>query len=138
VKRLVAGIAVLAVVLAVTSVIRGHDRTRTQPLPSRSTTNARVHGPEEIARRYLTALLTGDLTAARAVSTPLLAQQLSTVPAPQRAPATQPTLELTVLSAGPTDADVAASLHWPNGQVAALRVLLNQMDGRWHVAGVQP
>jgi hypothetical protein len=91
-----------------------------------------------VARHYLTGLLTGDLVAAEANSTPLLARQLAAQP-PQLHTVDGPSrIDLLTLDERPGSTELAAELHWPDGRIAALRVQLVLLDGRWLVAGVQP
>jgi hypothetical protein len=97
-----------------------------------------VAGAAAVASHYLTALLTGDLAAAEAVSTPLLAAQLA-AQSPQSGTVDRPSrIDLLTLDERPGSTDLAAELRWPGGRIAAMRVQLVLLDGGWLVAGVQP
>ena len=95
--------------------------------------------PEDVARIYLSALLSGDLANAEAVSSPLLAQQLAS--APPSVPSLEPIpphIDFLALDRQRTTVDLAAELNWPDGRLAAMRVQLAAIDGTWKVTGVQP
>jgi hypothetical protein len=136
VKRLVTLTAAAAVVLFLVSLTYRHT-------PGRQSTTAPVSpaaasDATEVARSYLTALLTADLATAEAQSTPLLATHLAAQPPQPTAADEPPRIDLSTLDQGPGWADLAAELHWPDGRLAALRVQLDLLDGRWLVAGVRP
>ncbi len=135
-KRLVTLTAAAAVVLLLVSLTHHHRRGSGSPIaPARPTFAADA---AEVARRYLTALLTGDLAAAEAHSTPLLAAQLAAQPPQPRTVDRPSRIDLLTLGQQPGSTDLAAELHWPDGRIAALRVQLDSLNGEWLVAGVQP
>lgn len=128
----VASVAVLLLVSLTHRHRRGPDSTAAPASPA-VTTEAPA-----VARHYLTGLLTGDLAAAEANSTPLLATQLAAQP-PQLHTVDGPSrIDLLTLDERPGSTELAAELHWTDGRIAALRVQLDLLNGRWLVSGVQP
>jgi hypothetical protein len=135
-RRLVTLTATATVVLLLVN-LTGH-RGRPPGITGVPASPTVVAGAAAVASDYLTALLTGDLAAAEAVSTPLLAAQLAAQP-PQPGTVDRPSrIDLLTLDERPGSTDLAAELRWPDGRIAAMRVQLVLLDGGWLVAGVQP
>jgi hypothetical protein len=123
-------------VLLLVSLTHGHTPTRhSAAAPATPTATSE---PADVARTYLTALLTGDLSTAESNSTPLLATQLAGQPPRPGSSDEVPALNLLALDQEPTSRDIAVELHWQDGRIAALRVQLDLRNGHWLVAGVQP
>lgn len=93
--------------------------------------------PPQTARRFLMAILAGDLDTAETVSSPLLAQHLTSEPISSAVTTAAPSaIELTPLSQDAHNADVAVELRWADGNLAALRLRLVLVEDRWLVAEV--
>lgn len=135
-KRLIAVTVAATVVLLLVSLTHGHAPARHGAEATASPTV--TSDPVDVARTYLTALLTGDLSTAEANGTPLLASQLAGQPPRPNSVDEVPVLDLLTLDHEATSMDLAAELRWPDGRIAALRVQLARLEGRWLVAGVQP
>lgn len=129
--RLAAITGVVAALLLITSGCHHQPASRTAP-PAQAASVAPIP-PLQTAHQFLTAILSGDLDTAKAVSSPLLTQHLTSGPA-NRTTAAPSALDLLLLSQDARDADVAVELHWPNGNVAALRLRLVRSGDRWLVA----
>lgn len=134
-KRLITLTAAAAAVLLLISLTHHGRRANS---PTVASNPKATSAATDVARDYLTALLSGDLATAEARSTALLATQLGahpprpgTVDAPAR-------IDLLTLDEQPGFTDLAAELHWTDGRIAALRIQLALLDGRWLVTGVQP
>lgn len=136
-KRLVRLAAVATAVLVLISLTHKHQGPRaTAPV---STQTGLEQTPEDVARMYLSALLSGDLANAEAVSSPLLSQQLASAPPNVHSlEPIPPRIDLLTLDRQSTTVDLAAELSWPDGRLAAMRIQLAAIDGTWKVTGVQP
>jgi hypothetical protein len=135
-KRLVAITVAATIVLLLVSLTQGKAPARrdpSAPLSAPATADA-----VDVARTYITALMGGDVKAAQAHSTLLLATQLASQPPHPGSFDQQPRVDLLTLSKAATSLDLAAELQWPDGRIAAFRVQLELHDGHWVVAGVQP
>jgi hypothetical protein len=135
-KRLITITVAATVVLLLLSL--NHGRT-----PARHDTATRLNPtpmtePADVARTHLTALLTADPSTAQANSTPLLARQLASQPPRPGSLDEVPVFDLLTLDRTDTSTDLAVQMRWPDGRIAAVRVQLAVVDGRWLVAGVQP
>lgn len=135
-KRLIMITAAATVVLLIVSLT--HGRAPVRHVTASPTNPAAITDPADVARTYLTALLTGDLRVAEANSTPLLATELASHPPHLASLDAVPLLNLLMLERTATSTDIAVEMHWADGRVAALRVQLGLLDGRWLVAGIQP
>lgn len=135
-KRLITITVAATVVLLIVSLT--HGRAPVRHVTASLTNPAAITEPADVARTYLTALLTGNLKVAEAHSTPLLATQLASQPPHLASHDDVPLFNLFMLDRTATSTDLAVQMHWPEGRIAALRVQLTLLDGRWLVAGVQP
>lgn len=135
-KRLITITVAATIVLLLVSLTHGHAPSR--HIAAAAASSAATSEPADVARTYLTALLTGDLSTAEANSTPLLAKQLAGQPPRLGSFDEVPTLSLLTLDQQATWTDLAVEMHWPDGRIAALRVQLTLLNGRWLFARVQP
>lgn len=135
-KRLITITVAATVVLLLVSLTHGHGQARHGAAAAVGSTA--TSEPADVARTYLAALLTGNLSTAQTNSTPLLATQLTSQPPRPGSFDQVPVFDLLTLDQTTTSTDLAVELHWPDGRIAALRVQLALLDGRWLVAGVQP
>ena len=135
-KRLITITVAATIVLLLVSLTHGHAPSR--PSAAAAVDPTATSEPADVARTYLTSLLTGDLSTAEVNSTPLLATQLAKQPPRPGSFDEVPTLSLLTLDQEATSTDLAVEMHWPVGRIAALRVQLTLLNGRWVVAGVQP
>ena len=136
-KRLVRLAAVATAVLVLISLTQIHQVPR--PTAFVSTQTGLGQTPEDVARMYLSALLSGDFANAEAVSSPLLTQQLASAPPSVHSlEPIPPRIDLLTLDRQSTTVDLAAELSWPDGRLAAMRIQLAVTDGAWKVIGVQP
>jgi hypothetical protein len=136
-KRLITITVAATVVLLIVSLTHGHTHAG-HSAPAAGLQPTASWEPRDVARTYLTALLTGDLNTAETNSTQLLARQLASQPPRPSSLDEVPVFDLLTLDRAATFTDLAVEMHWPDGRIAALRIQLGLIDGRWLVAGVQP
>lgn len=114
-----------------------HHRGAAPPPPTPRATTGNGKPATTVTREFLHAMLAGDLPAATALSTPLLAGRLTTErPETGRSVDPPAAIETTLLAQQLGSADVAVELHWPGGRIAAVRLRLTQVNGRWLIAEV--
>jgi hypothetical protein len=136
-KRFITITVAATVVLLIVSLTHGHTHAG-HGAPTAGLQPTASSEPRDVARTYLTALLTGDLNTAEANSTQLLARQLANQPPRPSSLDEVPVFDLLTLDQAATFTDLAVEMHWSHGRIAALRIQLGLIDGRWLVAGVQP
>ena len=127
-----------ATALILTFVQLAHDhRAAAPPPPTPRATTGNGDPATTVTRVFLHAMLAGDLPTAAALSTPVLAGRLTTQP-PETGRSVDPpaAIETTLLAQQLGSADVAVELHWPGGRIAAVRLRLTQVNGRWLIAEV--
>ena len=136
-NRLVRLAAVATAVLVLISLTHKNQVPRSTAPASTQTVLEQT--PEDVARAYLSALLSGDLGNAEAVSSPLLTQRLASAPPSVHSlDPIPPRIELLTLDRQSSTVDLAAELSWPDGRLAAMRIQLAVIYGAWKVIGVQP